>query len=35
VIAGEQAATVQRRVSRALPLLRKCLERKSRGGGER
>jgi RNA polymerase sigma factor (sigma-70 family) len=31
-IADERAPTVQRRVSRALPLLRKCLERKTRGG---
>ncbi|HET9620482.1 MAG TPA: sigma-70 family RNA polymerase sigma factor [Kofleriaceae bacterium] len=32
VIAKERGATVQRRVARALPVLRRCLERKSRGG---
>lgn len=31
-IAGERSSTMQRRVSRALPVLRRCLERKSRGG---
>ena len=31
-IAGARSSTMQRRVSRALPVLRKCLERKSRGG---
>jgi RNA polymerase sigma factor (sigma-70 family) len=31
-IAGARSSTVQRRVSRALPVLRRCLERKSRGG---
>jgi RNA polymerase sigma-70 factor (ECF subfamily) len=31
-IAGARSSTMQRRVSRALPVLRRCLERKSRGG---
>ena len=32
VIASARSSTIQRRVSRALPVLRKCLDRKSRGG---
>lgn len=32
VIAGARSSAMQRRVSRALPVLRRCLERKSRGG---